>query len=667
MSLLGLTPRVFLSYSTRDERLSKLADEIATTLRNASIEVFHAPTKVRPSADHHQQIRDGVSRSSMAVVILSREYLAEDSYCQTELALIKNKWPAPRDRVLWIDVAQLGRDEIPPYLLTVPPVPSKGNVPANIAKEVRTLVSLRRQCLTLRAAGLGLAAALLALLLFVPPWEAGKTAGPGSRVRTLTEEPPQAIDRDTLIKRYAYVASRIKWPPLDRYEAARVEPISDPGRYLKLREAGKTVIVDQSTRLPDGKDNIEAAWGSVLFSQWKLFEKRNPDILKWIEDDAAAVARGSAPSQIRLVLAPAGYGKSWLFRGLFRPERRLKENGGLLLDHPVALIHVERLEKWFGRQGRDSDSRPDHACRENETADLRYGTSVINCLRGDARNQEETRAVLTRILAVHDRLERAAILVLDSFDELHPAVQKIVFDELDAQARQRPSLVVYILARPEARENVTWNDLTSKREVVAPEFSSVDELSERWNNRVLFLAWDSGRRELQQHTSFSRFVKIMESSPTARMSANHLIVTNFIIERGNAWFDGDVLTATEGRIQKDLLEELLARNLDTHDRPATGSGQAAQKYRQILEEFAARYLEYGEGTYFWLKEHDLRIPDNDAPLMEGVLRYSGLIDLDPADSKKFRFRPDWIPLALIRKYAERHGVDLPDRKGHGST
>jgi hypothetical protein len=65
-------PTVFLSYSEKD---GGLADRLASDLRKADIECWLAPYEIKPGDDWKKEIRQAISRSGYALVLLTEAFV----------------------------------------------------------------------------------------------------------------------------------------------------------------------------------------------------------------------------------------------------------------------------------------------------------------------------------------------------------------------------------------------------------------------------------------------------------------------------------------------------------------------------------------------------------------------------------------------------------------
>jgi hypothetical protein len=124
---------IFLSFASQDRTL---AESIQMALRGAGHEVFFDKASLPPGSDYNSRIRRAIARCDVYVFLISPNSTGKRRYVETELALVKVKWPNPWGHVLPVIVAPTSREKIDPYLAAITYLTPRGNIAAEVAAEV---------------------------------------------------------------------------------------------------------------------------------------------------------------------------------------------------------------------------------------------------------------------------------------------------------------------------------------------------------------------------------------------------------------------------------------------------------------------------------------------------------------------------------------------------
>jgi hypothetical protein len=152
---------IFLSYSSTDR---DLADRIRLALLAENHTVFFDRSDLASGLAYDARIADGIHQADLFLFLISPESVTEGRYTLTELGLAQRKWSHPNRHVLPVMVRATPFDRIPPYLKAVTVLNPAGDVPAEVAGEVRRMAPswLRRSRLIIGAV---MAAAITGMLI----------------------------------------------------------------------------------------------------------------------------------------------------------------------------------------------------------------------------------------------------------------------------------------------------------------------------------------------------------------------------------------------------------------------------------------------------------------------------------------------------------------------
>lgn len=167
--------KIFLSYSSTDR---DLADRIRLALLAENHTVFFDRNDLAPGTAYDARIADGINQADLFLFLISPESVTEGRYTLTELGLAQRKWSHPDRHVLPVMIRATPFDRIPPYLKAVTILNPAGDIPAEVAGEIRRMAPSR-----FRRSGFVIGSVVTAIaggLLFL--WsgfgsQAGQTAG----------------------------------------------------------------------------------------------------------------------------------------------------------------------------------------------------------------------------------------------------------------------------------------------------------------------------------------------------------------------------------------------------------------------------------------------------------------------------------------------------------
>jgi len=134
---LALGRRVFISHARED---SKIAERIALAIRGRDCTVFLDEQDLPPGGNYEARIYQAIKSSSVFVFLISPASVSEGRYPLTELKFAEQKWPHPADRVLPVLVADMPIDHVPEYLRAASVMKARGDLAAEVAAAVDTML-----------------------------------------------------------------------------------------------------------------------------------------------------------------------------------------------------------------------------------------------------------------------------------------------------------------------------------------------------------------------------------------------------------------------------------------------------------------------------------------------------------------------------------------------
>ena len=126
--------KIFISYSSADR---DLADRVRLALVAQKHKVFVDRHDLDPGQEYDARIAQAIEQADLFIFLLSPESLNEGRYTITELGIAQRKWTHPDPHVLPVMVRATPIEHIPPYLKAVTILNPAGDIPADVAEEVR--------------------------------------------------------------------------------------------------------------------------------------------------------------------------------------------------------------------------------------------------------------------------------------------------------------------------------------------------------------------------------------------------------------------------------------------------------------------------------------------------------------------------------------------------
>ena len=128
--------RIFLSYASERR---KVAEEIFLRLTGAGYEVFFADQHAQPGTSFDVHISRSVSECDVMVFLISRESVAPDHFCLTELNRARRRWSHPDGHVLPVNLDETPHERIPAYLTAVTVMAPVGNLASDVVDAMQAL------------------------------------------------------------------------------------------------------------------------------------------------------------------------------------------------------------------------------------------------------------------------------------------------------------------------------------------------------------------------------------------------------------------------------------------------------------------------------------------------------------------------------------------------
>lgn len=132
--------KVFLSYAHQQRRM---AEEVNVALTTRGHAVFFDRFDLKPGLAYDMAIQRNVKACDLFVILLSQDSLTPGAYTLTELGFAKEKWKNPSGRILPVAAGPIVIPTIDAYLRAVTILHPQGNVAAEVAARVDTLLEHR--------------------------------------------------------------------------------------------------------------------------------------------------------------------------------------------------------------------------------------------------------------------------------------------------------------------------------------------------------------------------------------------------------------------------------------------------------------------------------------------------------------------------------------------
>lgn len=125
---------IFLSYTSRDH---DLADRIRLALVASKHKVFFDRHALAPGQEFDIRIARAIEQADLFIFLITPDSVKEGHYTLTELGMAQQKWNHPDAHVLPVMIRSTPIEQLPPYLKAVTILTPAGDIPAEVAAEVR--------------------------------------------------------------------------------------------------------------------------------------------------------------------------------------------------------------------------------------------------------------------------------------------------------------------------------------------------------------------------------------------------------------------------------------------------------------------------------------------------------------------------------------------------
>lgn len=125
---------IFLSYAGED---FATAQQLYFALANLEHNVFFDKKTLSPGDEYNFKIIDAIRGSDFAVLLLSPDFFADNSYCRTELKIIQSNWPVPKGKIFPVIVRGVPFDILPDYIKSVTIMTPQGNLVAETVQVIQ--------------------------------------------------------------------------------------------------------------------------------------------------------------------------------------------------------------------------------------------------------------------------------------------------------------------------------------------------------------------------------------------------------------------------------------------------------------------------------------------------------------------------------------------------
>jgi hypothetical protein len=120
---LSRSASVFVSYSHADEKFKKQLETHLKALRYAGVLTFWSDTQIRPGETWFAEIKAAMDKATLAVLLVTKDFLASDFIHENELKPILARHAAGELKLLWVLVraCNWNESEIEPLQAAYPP------------------------------------------------------------------------------------------------------------------------------------------------------------------------------------------------------------------------------------------------------------------------------------------------------------------------------------------------------------------------------------------------------------------------------------------------------------------------------------------------------------------------------------------------------------------
>ena len=260
------------------------------------------------------------------------------------------------------------------------------------------------------------------------------------------------------------------------------------------------------------------------------------------------------------------------------------------------------------------------------------------------------------------------LVFLDGIDEIHDSSATVVLRAVDEQVLQKSDefLQIVIAGRPEGfhswltdpRRTERNRKVVSLFHLQAPQYRTLGDIEFRLSG---YLEYAGDLPEIEARGDFGSYLdsltQELERFPFLTYSLGNLALGNFAIQHT---FPG--LNESEQAIKAGILDDWLARNSETHDRPGAGSHLDGM-YRRVLEDIAVQYSEVNAQGEFTVGTQDTVTVTDESGKGAGVVQvrdvllHSGVayLTVPSSTTTRFRFSPFWLHAFLVEGHNRRQG------------
>lgn len=372
--------------------------------------------------------------------------------------------------------------------------------------------------------------------------------------------------------------------------------------------------------------------GSINKTFIDLFLKSNEPITTFLTEKVGELKRNKKIQEICFVSAVAGYGKTTLIDEI---AKRLFKNDYV----KVNLIDDFIKSKTY------SNSKTDLAIEDISEAKLIEINQLPNV----------NFAEFSFLSIINDSKKK--IIIIDDLDEIHPQLAYNIIDKAMKYIENTQNTnIIILVGRPEVfneymnrpdykkgfSKNLTLFNLSQIKysnlgEVRLRIENYNQQLEKNWTNDSINLLSKSLVREMNKSTYLA--------NSFSNLSLSKRIVALF---SSNDTIESD--------IKESLLDDILERGTDKHNRPSKKLLTYNELYMEAWEFVAAKYSNVDDEGFFKVKANDvLDFSYNNKEYKLNVislLNRSGFIKLKPINDeiRHYKFEPFWLHSFFCQKY-----------------